>query len=103
MHSLVHTDTCKQTDTVIQMARCSFDINVQETLGTLDDWSHCSYACILKEISTSTILLKVMEMETNQLYAYRTKLTVQLFQLHARRLKISMLPDCLRTVWTGGK
>ena len=35
MHSLVHIDTFNKHDTVVQMARCSFDIHVQEILGTL--------------------------------------------------------------------
>ena len=35
MHSLVHIDTFNKHDTVGQMARCSFDIHVQEILGTL--------------------------------------------------------------------
>ena len=36
MHSLIHLDTLnKHEPTVVQMARCSFDIHVQEILGTL--------------------------------------------------------------------
>jgi non-ribosomal peptide synthetase component F len=35
MHSSVNIDTFNGEDTVIQMARCSFDIHVQEILGTL--------------------------------------------------------------------
>ena len=35
MHSLVYIDTFNENDTVVQMARCSFDIHVQEILGTL--------------------------------------------------------------------
>ncbi len=35
MHSLVHIDTFNKNDTVAQMARCSFDIHVQEILGIL--------------------------------------------------------------------
>ena len=35
MHSLIHIDTFNKNDTIVQMARCSFDIHVQEILGTL--------------------------------------------------------------------
>ncbi|CAF4173115.1 unnamed protein product, partial [Rotaria sordida] len=35
MHSLVCIDTFNKDDTVVQMAKCSFDIHVQEILGTL--------------------------------------------------------------------
>ena len=35
MHSLNYINTFNQNDTVVQMARCSFDIHVQEILGTL--------------------------------------------------------------------
>ncbi len=35
MHSLTYIDTVNKNDIVIQMARCSFDIHVQEILGTL--------------------------------------------------------------------
>jgi non-ribosomal peptide synthetase component F len=35
MHSLIHVDTFSKNDTIVQMARCSFDIHVQEVLGTL--------------------------------------------------------------------
>ena len=35
MHSLVKTNIFNSMDTVVQMARCSFDIHVQEILGTL--------------------------------------------------------------------
>jgi non-ribosomal peptide synthetase component F len=35
MHSLTDVDTFNKNDTVIQMSRCSFDIHVQEILGTL--------------------------------------------------------------------
>ena len=35
MHSLIYIDTFNKNDTVVQMARCSFDIHVQEILGTL--------------------------------------------------------------------
>jgi non-ribosomal peptide synthetase component F len=35
IHSLVDIDTFNRNDVVIQMARCSFDIHVQEILGTL--------------------------------------------------------------------
>ncbi len=32
---MTYADTFNQNDTVVQMARCSFDIHVQEILGTL--------------------------------------------------------------------
>ena len=35
MHSLIHIDTFNRNDTAIQMARCSFDIHVQEIFGIL--------------------------------------------------------------------
>ena len=35
MHSLSYINTFNYNDTVVQMARCSFDIHVQEILGTL--------------------------------------------------------------------
>lgn len=35
MRSFVHTDSFKKTDTVLQMARCSFDIHLQDIMGTL--------------------------------------------------------------------
>jgi non-ribosomal peptide synthetase component F len=35
MHSLTDIDTFNRSDTVVQMSRCSFDIHVQEILGTL--------------------------------------------------------------------
>jgi non-ribosomal peptide synthetase component F len=35
MHSLTDVDTFNKNDTVVQMARCSFDIHVQEIFGTL--------------------------------------------------------------------
>jgi non-ribosomal peptide synthetase component F len=35
MHALTDVDTFNKNDTVIQMSRCSFDIHVQEILGTL--------------------------------------------------------------------
>ena len=35
MNSLIYIDTFNENDTVVQMARCSFDIHVQEILGTL--------------------------------------------------------------------
>ncbi|CAF0911439.1 unnamed protein product [Adineta steineri] len=35
MHSLVYINSFNKDDTVVQMTRCSFDIHVQEILGTL--------------------------------------------------------------------
>ena len=35
IHSLIYIDTFNGNDTVVQMTRCSFDIHVQEILGTL--------------------------------------------------------------------
>ncbi|CAF1001867.1 unnamed protein product [Adineta steineri] len=35
MHSLAYINSFNKDDTVVQMARCSFDIHVQEILGTL--------------------------------------------------------------------
>ncbi|CAF4119702.1 unnamed protein product, partial [Adineta steineri] len=35
IHSLVYTNSFNNDDTVVQMTRCSFDIHVQEILGTL--------------------------------------------------------------------
>jgi non-ribosomal peptide synthetase component F len=35
MHSLTDVNTFNKNDTVVQMSRCSFDIHVQEILGTL--------------------------------------------------------------------
>ena len=35
MHSFVHTDSFKECDTVLQMARCSFDVHLQDIMGTL--------------------------------------------------------------------
>jgi non-ribosomal peptide synthetase component F len=35
MRSLVYINTFNKDDTVVQMSRCSFDIHVQEILGTL--------------------------------------------------------------------
>jgi non-ribosomal peptide synthetase component F len=35
IHSLIHIDTFSKNDTIVQMALCSFDIHVQEVLGTL--------------------------------------------------------------------
>ncbi len=35
MHSLIYTDTFNEKDTVVQMARCSFDIHVEDIVGTL--------------------------------------------------------------------
>ena len=32
---MINIDTFNEKDTVVQMARCSFDIHVQEILGTL--------------------------------------------------------------------
>ena len=34
IHSLTYIDTFNNDDTVVQMARCSFDIHVQEIFGT---------------------------------------------------------------------
>jgi non-ribosomal peptide synthetase component F len=35
MHSLIYTDVFNEKDTIIQMARCSFDIHVEDIMGTL--------------------------------------------------------------------
>jgi non-ribosomal peptide synthetase component F len=35
MHSLIYVNTFNKKDIAVQMARCSFDIHVQEVLGTL--------------------------------------------------------------------
>nr|ACD54728.1 non-ribosomal peptide synthetase, NRPS-like protein [Adineta vaga] len=35
IHSLVHINTFTEMDTIIQMARCSFDIHMQDIVGTL--------------------------------------------------------------------
>jgi non-ribosomal peptide synthetase component F len=35
MHSLIDTDTFNEKDTIVQMARCSFDIHVEDIIGTL--------------------------------------------------------------------
>ena len=35
MYSLIYIGTFNEKDTVIQMARCSFDTHVQDILGTL--------------------------------------------------------------------
>jgi non-ribosomal peptide synthetase component F len=35
MHSLIYTDVFDENDTIIQMARCSFDIHVEDIIGTL--------------------------------------------------------------------
>ena len=35
MHSFLHTDSFTEKDTVLQMARCSFDIHLQDIVGTL--------------------------------------------------------------------
>ena len=35
MYSLVSIETINRNDTVVQMARCSFDVHVQDIMGTL--------------------------------------------------------------------
>jgi non-ribosomal peptide synthetase component F len=35
MYSFVHINSFKKSDTVLQMARCSFDIHLQDIMGTL--------------------------------------------------------------------
>jgi non-ribosomal peptide synthetase component F len=35
MNSLTYNDVFSVNDTIVQMARCSFDVHLQETLGTL--------------------------------------------------------------------
>ena len=35
MRSLVYADVLTKTDTIIQIARCSFDVHVQDIMGTL--------------------------------------------------------------------
>ena len=35
MHSFIHTNSFNACDTVLQMARCSFDIHLQDIMGTL--------------------------------------------------------------------
>ena len=35
MYSLVHIDTINEKDNVVQMARCSFDVHIQDMMGTL--------------------------------------------------------------------
>ena len=44
MHSLININTFNKDDTAVQMARCSFDIHVQEILGIFDEWSYISDA-----------------------------------------------------------
>ncbi len=35
IRSFVHTDSFKESDTIMQMARCSFDIRLQDIMGAL--------------------------------------------------------------------
>ena len=35
MHSLIYIESFNKNDTIVQMASCSFDVHVQDILGTL--------------------------------------------------------------------
>ena len=35
IHSFVHTESFNESDTVMQIGRCSFDVHLQEIMGTL--------------------------------------------------------------------
>ena len=100
MYSLVHIDTCNQNDTVIQMSRCSFDINIQDTLGTL-----VIGATIVMLHPRGNIdfeyLVKIMKWKQISCILTVPSLLYNYFNF-VQQINDLNGAECLRTVWTGG-
>ena len=78
MHSLSYIDTFNKKDTIVQMARCSFDIHVQEIIGTLMVGATLVMLRPRGNIDFE-YLSEVFKRKTNYIYASCTKFTSQFF------------------------
>ncbi|CAF4062769.1 unnamed protein product, partial [Adineta steineri] len=101
IQSLVHVDIFNKNDIIVQMARCSFDLHVQEILGTL-------------VIGTTVIMLHPQGnydfeylsilMEKKQItFLYTVPTLLQLFFKFIKETKKAYVMQYLRSLCTGGE
>ncbi|CAF1238808.1 unnamed protein product [Adineta steineri] len=101
IQSLVHVDIFNKNDIIVQMARCSFDLHVQEILGTLI-------------IGTTVIILHPQGnydfeylsilMEKKQItFLYTVPTLLQLFFKFIKETKKAYVMQYLRSLCTGGE
>ncbi|CAF0911476.1 unnamed protein product [Adineta steineri] len=101
IQSLVHVDIFNKNDIIVQMARCSFDLHVQEILGTLI-------------IGTTVIMLHPQGnydfeylsilMEKKQItFLYTVPTLLQLFFKFIKETKKAYVIQYLRSLCTGGE
>ena len=101
IHSLLHVGILNKSDTIIQMARCSFDIHVQEIMGTL-----MIGATLVMLHPRGNIDLEYLStiMQTKQItFLYTVPTLLQVFFNFITETKKLYTVKYLRSLCTGGK
>jgi non-ribosomal peptide synthetase component F len=101
IHSLLHVDILNKSDTIIQIARCSFDIHVQEIIGTL-----MIGATLVMLHPRGNIDLEYLStiMQTKQItFFYTVPTLLQIFFDFISETKKVDAVKYLRSLCTGGK
>jgi non-ribosomal peptide synthetase component F len=101
IRSLVHVDIFNENHTILQMGRCSFDIHVQEVLGTLMIGGTVVMLRPIGNIDFDYLSTILMHKQITFIYSVPT-----LFQSIFTRLEEAKNTDVvkfLRSICTGGK
>ncbi|CAF4209052.1 unnamed protein product, partial [Adineta steineri] len=101
IQSLLHIDLFNKTHTVVQMARCSFDLHVQEILGTL-----VIGATIIMLHPQGNFDFEYLSMliERKQItFLYTVPTLLQLFFSFIKDTKKAYVMEYLRSLCTGGE
>ncbi|CAF4118284.1 unnamed protein product, partial [Adineta steineri] len=101
IQSLVHVDIFNKNDIIIQMARCSFDLHVQEILGTLIIGAT---VVMLHPQGNYNFEYLLMLMEKKQItFLYTVPTLLQLFFSFIKDTKKAYVMEYLRSLCTGGE
>ncbi|CAF4312952.1 unnamed protein product, partial [Adineta steineri] len=101
IQSLVHVDIFNKNDIIIQMARCSFDLHVQEILGTLIIGAT---VIMLHPQGNYDFEYLSMLMERKQItFLYTVPTLLQLFFTFIKDTKKAYVMQYLRSLCTGGE
>ncbi|CAF4215094.1 unnamed protein product, partial [Adineta steineri] len=101
IQSLVHVDIFNKNDIIIQMARCSFDLHVQEILGTLMIGATVT---MLHPQGNYDFEYLSMLMERKQItFLYTVPTLLQLFFNFIKDTKKAYVMQYLRSLCTGGE
>jgi non-ribosomal peptide synthetase component F len=101
IRSLVHIDIFNENDTILQMGRCSFDIHVQETMGTL--MNGATVVMLRPRGNIDFDYLSAILLQKQITFIYTVPSLLQSIFSYLEETKKTDVVKYLRSVCTGGK